>query len=154
MKRQPRKLKWTKTHRMYAGKEMLVDTTVQFAARRNIPIRYDRELWARTLQAMERVKEIRARRERVFYKKRMAGKRAREIAENRRLVAQNEHLLRGIEKGRAAELAIDQNIGTEESPITLASGKSKVFGVQARKLKHRIDGRVEEMSGTDEMDVG
>src|SRR5512140_626337 len=117
MKRNPRKLKWTKAYRKNAGKEMVVDSTLQFAARRNVPVRYDRELVAKTLKAMERISEIRARRERVFYKKRMAGKRAREVAVARKLVAENEHLLprlRGSEKRRLAELAAEQGVDVEE----------------------------------------
>ena len=72
---------------------MVVDSTLTFAARRNIPIRYNRDLVATTLKAMQRVSEIRSRRERVFYKNRMAGNKERERAANRKLVAENEHLL-------------------------------------------------------------
>merc|ERR1712093_462918 len=64
MKRNPRKLKWTKAFRKSAGKEMVVDSTLTFAARRNVPVRYNRDLVAKTLNAMERVSEIRQRRER------------------------------------------------------------------------------------------
>ena len=87
MKRNPRKLKWTKAFRKSAGKEMVVDSTLTFAARRNVPVRYNRDLVAKTLNAMERVSEIRQRRERVFYKKRMAGNKEREKEVNRKLVA-------------------------------------------------------------------
>src|SRR5699024_1450682 len=58
MKRQPRKLKWTKTHRAARGKEMIVDSSLvlsQFAKKRNAPVKYDRNLVAATVQAMERV---------------------------------------------------------------------------------------------------
>ena len=72
---------------------MDVDSTLTFAARRNIPIRYNRDLVTTTLKAMQRVSEIRSRRERVFYKNRMAGNKERERAANRKLVAENEHLL-------------------------------------------------------------
>lgn len=72
---------------------MVVDTTLTFAARRNVPVRYNRELVATTLRAMQRVSEIRARRERHFYKSRMAGNKEKERAENRKLVAENQHLL-------------------------------------------------------------
>ena len=94
MKRNPRKLGWTKAYRKAAGKEMtgmlpllcnlpvlligyfhrtspillppkllisatLVDSTLQFAQRRNVPVRYDRTLWEKTMHAMERIQEIR-----------------------------------------------------------------------------------------------
>ncbi|KAL2158680.1 hypothetical protein VTH06DRAFT_4162 [Thermothelomyces fergusii] len=154
MKRNPRKLKWTKAYRKNAGKEMVVDSTLQFAARRNVPVRYDRELWAKTLKAMERISEIRARRERMFYKRRMAGKRAREIAAARKLVAENEHLLprlRGSEKRRLAELAAERGVDVEElEREELAklrtSKKTKAFGGEVRRLRVRTDGGVEEVT--------
>ncbi|KAL2148607.1 hypothetical protein VTH82DRAFT_2161 [Thermothelomyces myriococcoides] len=154
MKRNPRKLKWTKAYRKNAGKEMVVDSTLQFAARRNVPVRYDRELWAKTLKAMERISEIRARRERVFYKRRMAGKRAREVAAARKLVAENEHLLprlRGSEKRRLAELAAERGVDVEElEREELAklrtSKKTKAFGGEVRRLRVRTDGGVEEIT--------
>ncbi|KAK1751983.1 ribosomal protein L24e-domain-containing protein [Echria macrotheca] len=154
MKRNPRKLKWTKAYRKNAGKEMVVDSTLQFAARRNVPVRYDRELVAKTLKAMERISEIRARRERAFYKKRMAGKRAREVAVARKLVAENEHLLprlRGSEKRRLAELAAEQGIDVEELEretleAVRTSKKSKAFGGEVRRLRVRTDGGVEEIT--------
>jgi large subunit ribosomal protein L24e len=151
MKRNPRKLKWTKAYRKAHGKEMVVDSTLLFAARRNVPVRYDRELVAKTLQAMERISEIRSRRERVFYKKRMAGKRARELAVARKLVAENEHLLprlRGSEKRRLAEMATERGVDQKELESELiasaAKRKTKVFGGEVRRLRQNIDGGVEE----------
>jgi len=62
------------------------DTTLTFAARRQIPTRYNRELAATTLRAMERISEIRARRERAFYKNRMAGNKERALAAAKKLI--------------------------------------------------------------------
>ena len=50
---------------------MIVDSSLvlsQFAKKRNVPVKYDRNLVAATVQAMQRVEEIRQRRERVFGK--------------------------------------------------------------------------------------
>ncbi|CAG8458104.1 93_t:CDS:2 [Ambispora gerdemannii] len=80
-KRNPRKVRWTKAFRKAAGKEMTIDSTFEFEKRRNIPVRYDRELVNTTVKAMKRVTEIRAKRERAFYKLRMAGNKEREKAE-------------------------------------------------------------------------
>ena len=46
------------------------DSTFEFEKRRNVPIRYDRELMATTVKAMNRISEIKAKRERAFYKNR------------------------------------------------------------------------------------
>jgi large subunit ribosomal protein L24e len=72
---------------------MEVDSTLAFAARRNIPIRYNRELVSKTLTAMQRVEEIRLKRERRFYKQRMYGNKSRSLEEDRKLVEENQHLL-------------------------------------------------------------
>ncbi|KAJ2897372.1 hypothetical protein MKZ38_004710 [Zalerion maritima] len=111
MKRNPRKLKWTKSFRKAAGKEMVVDSTLQFAARRHVPLRYDREMHQATLSAMGRITEIRQKRERAFYKRRMRGKRAQDLSEARKLVKAHEHLLprlRGSEKRKLREEGVTE----------------------------------------------
>ncbi|KAI2624038.1 ribosome biogenesis protein RLP24 [Hypomontagnella submonticulosa] len=150
MKRNPRKLKWTKAFRKAAGKEMTVDSTLQFAARRNVPVRYNRELVAKTLKAMERVSEIRQKRERVFAKRRLAGKRARDLANDRRLVETHGHLLprmRGSEKRRLAEEQglTQQEIEELEQTTGLAVEKTRVFGKEKLRQRVRVDGGVEIM---------
>ena len=52
---------------------------------------------ATTLKAIKRVQEIKAKRERVFYKNRMAGKKEQEKAENRVQVQQNIELLDAVD---------------------------------------------------------
>jgi len=156
MKRNPRKLKWTKAFRKAAGKEMTVDSTLQFAARRNVPVRYDRDLMQKTLHAMERVSEIRARRERVFYKKRMAGKRERELANARRLVAENEHLLprlRGSEKKKLREEGLTEE---EIEGMEAEREKAKPFGKEQKRVAIALeideDDEDEELDGLDDID--
>lgn len=104
-RRNPRKLRWTKAFRKAAGKELVVDSTLTFAARRNVPVRYNRELVATTLKAMSRIEEIRQKRERAFYKNRMRGNKERMLAADRKLVDDNPELLRmrDVELRRKAE---------------------------------------------------
>lgn len=152
MKRQPRKVKWTKTHRALRGKEMIVDSSLllsQFAQRRNVPVKYDRNLVAATIKAMERVEEIRQRRERVFTKKRLAGKLARERQreEDRRVVAQGEHLIR-----KELREMQEQNVPFGATSADKEKAVGTVFGEerprQKKKARQLVDGGVEE-----EMDV-
>lgn len=93
-RRNPRKLRWTKAFRKAAGKELVVDSTLTFAARRNVPVRYNRELVATTLKAMSRIEEIRLKREKAFYRNRMRGNKERQLAADRKLVTENPELLR------------------------------------------------------------
>lgn len=104
LKRNPRKLRWTKAFRKAAGKEMVVDKTLEFSARRNVPVRYNRELVQQTLQAMTRIEEIRKKRERAFYKNRMSKNKEIQKALDKKLVESNPELLRirDVELKRAA----------------------------------------------------
>ena len=123
---------------------MVVDTTLLFAARRNVPVRYDRSLVATTLTAMERISEVRARRERAFYKKRMAGNKERQRAADRKLVAENEHLL---PRERASErMAAELNKQTDvlETPPL----EQKIQQKHKQKQRLLVGGGVE-----DSMDV-
>lgn len=118
MKRNPRKLRWTKAFRKAAGKEMVVDSTLAFSARRNVPVRYNRDLVSETLRAMGRVEEIRQRRERAFYKNRMRGNKERQKEADRKLVEENPELLRirAVEIGRAQNKAeqLSEEISEDE----------------------------------------
>ena len=87
-KRNPRKVPWTKAFRKAHGKELTIDSSLSLEARRNVPVRYSREHVATTLRAMDRVKEIRARRERAFYKIRMGDNKERMRMDNAKLVAE------------------------------------------------------------------
>src|SRR5271156_198532 len=144
MKRNPRKLKWAKAFRKSAGKEMVVDSTLTFAARRNVPIRYNRDLVATTLKAMQRVSEIRQKRERVFYKKRMEGNKEREKAANRKLVAENEHLLPKMRGSERLALEKEMVDGEKEEEVPPTMEKAKVFGKQKLRRKVLVDGGIED----------
>lgn len=138
MKRNPRKLAWTKSFRRAHGKEMTVDSTLLFAQRRNIPVRYNRELVATTLQAMERVSEIRARRERQFYRNRMRGNKERQLEADRKLVAENQHLLPPQYRDQVNEVlaeAAKVDMEVEEDELELDEEEVEPQKVQKQKLK-------------------
>ena len=124
---------------------MVVDSTLTFAARRNVPLRYNRDHIETTLKAMQRVSEIRAKRERAFYKKRMAGNKERQRAADRKLVAENEHLL---PRQRASErLATEQ--GLEEQTEELAALEQKKTARQKIKQRLLVGGGVENRTDVD-----
>ncbi|KAI9664056.1 MAG: ATPase-activating ribosome biosynthesis protein [Bathelium mastoideum] len=157
MKRNPRKLGWTKAFRRAHNKELTVDSTLAFAARRNVPVRYNRTLVQETLRAMERVEEIRAKRERRHYVERMRGNKSRERVENRRLVRENQHLLPPEERDAVVEemeveeqlqlpameqkvvQVVDEEGMEEEATLPMQKQKQK----QAMKMKILLGGGVE-----------
>ena len=116
---------------------MVVDSTLTFAARRNVPTRYSRDLVAATLKTMQRVSEIRARRERVFYKNRMAGNSAKKRAADRKLVEENQHMLPEvrallaqqpdlIEKLEGLDTTEEEEVESREKvPVLVQKGRRK-----------------------------
>ncbi|XP_062211599.1 probable ribosome biogenesis protein RLP24 [Phragmites australis] len=59
MKRNPRKVKWTKAYRRLHGKDMTKDTTFELERKRNRPERYDRNVTEQTLKAIPLITKIR-----------------------------------------------------------------------------------------------
>jgi len=66
----PRRKRWTKAFRKSNGKDLAVDATFEFEKRRNMPVKYSRELWNKSLEAMKRVELIRQKREAHYIAKR------------------------------------------------------------------------------------
>ncbi|EIE18677.1 hypothetical protein COCSUDRAFT_31575 [Coccomyxa subellipsoidea C-169] len=116
MKRNPRKVAWTKAHRRLAGKELAEDTTFEMEKQRNRPVKYDRELTQKTIKAMEKVTEVRQKRQERFYAARMRKAKKQQIAQ---------------EKG---ELEKDINL-VRETPYTEEEQEQPVKEVQA-PVKH------------------
>lgn len=81
-------------------------------------MRYDRELAATTLSTMQRVSEIKTKRERAFYKNRMAGNKAKQRFEDARLVSENQHLLKQNEAIASKTEKMEQSMRTAE-PIAV-----------------------------------
>ena len=109
MKRNPRKLKWTKAYRKLAGKELAEDATFEMERRRNRPEKYDRELVTKTVKAMKRIKEIRVARQDRFYEKRMEGAKGQQRASDRKQLEQEIHLVKApaaLAKERAKKLKV------------------------------------------------
>ncbi|XP_057442892.1 probable ribosome biogenesis protein RLP24 [Lotus japonicus] len=74
MKRNPRKVKWTKAYRRVHGKDMTKDSTFEFERKRNRPERYDRNVKEDVLKAIPKIAKIRAIREETHHKKMKQGK--------------------------------------------------------------------------------
>ena len=150
MKRNPRKVRWTKAFRKAAGKEMVVDATLAFAARRNVPVKYNRETVQKTLQAMERVAEIRKRRENAFHRARMQGNREKEVAAARKLIAANVPQFAGVEEvaeedADEEEMVLDEESDEEEERQVVAE-KQKIkipILLKNKTRKHKVAERMD-----------
>lgn len=146
-RRNPRKLRWTKAFRKAAGKELVVDSTLTFASRRNVPVRYNRDLVATTLKTMARVEEIRQKRERAFYKNRMRGNKEKQLANDRKLVKENPELLKmrevelrlKAEKAAAKAAKADADMDVDESMESEAEMESEMESeLEAETAKQKV----------------
>ena len=70
-KKNPRKLRWTKAYRKTHGKELTTDPVYDFEKIKDTTIKYNRDVWTDTIQAMDKLSEIRKKREDRFFERRM-----------------------------------------------------------------------------------
>ncbi|TMW96363.1 probable ribosome biogenesis protein RLP24 [Solanum pennellii] len=94
MKRNPRKVKWTKAYRRLHGKDMTQDSTFEFERKRNRPERYDRNVTENTLKAIKKIDKIRVDREERHIAKRMKGNKAKEQREATKELEQSIHMVK------------------------------------------------------------
>uniref|UniRef100_A0A061SP81 Large subunit ribosomal protein L24e n=1 Tax=Tetraselmis sp. GSL018 TaxID=582737 RepID=A0A061SP81_9CHLO len=108
MKRNPRKVRWTKAYRRTAGKELAEDATFEMERRRNRPVKYNRETVAKTVRAMKKISEVRARRQERFWEARMARAKGAKVAAERKELEQQIHLIKAPGAAKAAEAASEK----------------------------------------------
>jgi len=98
---------------------------------------------------MQRISEIKAKRERRFYKERMAGNKERERAADRKLVAENEHLLPRVRASERVAMELEEPMAVKATE-TMEVPEQK----QKEKIKTRVKQRLLVGGGmVDEMDV-
>ncbi|XP_004487524.1 probable ribosome biogenesis protein RLP24 [Cicer arietinum] len=94
MKRNPRKVKWTKAYRRVHGKDMTQDSTFEFERKRNRPERYDRNLADNVLKAIPKIDKIRVSREERHHKNRMKENEAKGQREAKKELEQSISLVK------------------------------------------------------------
>merc|ERR1712063_112975 len=105
-KRNPRKTKWTKAYRRAHGKEMIVDTTLEFEKKRNRPMKYDREMMGTTIKAMKRISEIKRNREVRFHKNRLRGRKKQEVLQSIKELRQFKDIIKPPTATKPSAIAI------------------------------------------------
>ncbi|THH20692.1 hypothetical protein EW146_g714 [Bondarzewia mesenterica] len=128
MKRNPRKVRWTKAFRKAAGKEMTIDSTIDFEKRRNVPVRYDRELVQTTIKAMKRVAEIKKKREHAFWKNRMVASRDK-VRAHRKKTIESVKLLQPTTARSSKEKVLEKIKVPAKSRSALVAGEGRSMGM-------------------------
>lgn len=103
-KRNPRKVRWTKAFRKSSGKELTVDNVFEFEKRRNAPVKYQRELWSKSVVAMKRIAEIKEKRQARFIMNRLKKSKELQTKADIKEVKQNIHLIKAPHAERAKKL--------------------------------------------------
>lgn len=136
MKKNPRKVRWTKAYRKAAGKELTVDPAFEFEKRRNVPTKYNRELWTKTVEAVKKIKDIRERRERHFVMERLRKGTDVEIEMDVRDVQKNIALIRSP----AAGLRERQNKAklAQLDPMEYDENGEKISYVSGKELEKQL----------------
>jgi len=158
-KKNPRKAKWTKSYRKAAGKELCVDPSFEFEKHRDIPVKYNRELWEKSVEAMKRVAELRSKREGKFVmdrlKKGLEVERQMDIHE----VKKHMHVIRspaaGLKRKKEdleEEMDLEEEVAerVEGTPST-SKGKEKKAKVEVQE-EEDLDKMSEDDSDDDEED--
>ena len=124
MKRNPRKVKWTKVYRALQGKDLCDDTIFQFERRRNRPLKYNRELINSTLSALDKLDAIHTRRSSRFFENRMNEAKKDKFVHDKQMIEQNIGLVRSsrTEKLKAAR---DSNRIKLDTSINLTCSKQE-----------------------------
>jgi len=94
MKRNPRKVKWTKAYRVVHTKDLSEDNVFDFERRRNRPMKYSRDVTRTTLTALKTTEGIRFRREQRFYENRMKDRHIDRRRADRSELQEQVHLVR------------------------------------------------------------
>ncbi|XP_062517062.1 probable ribosome biogenesis protein RLP24 [Corticium candelabrum] len=121
-KRNPRKVRWTKAHRKTHLKEMKADSCLEFEMKRNVPIKYSRELWTKTKKAMTRIEDIKTKRQNHFIKNRLKEAKRLSKEDDVKEVERSTHLLEPPVKDRKKkmreepmELVVPQTVSASAS---------------------------------------
>ncbi|XP_076665511.1 ribosomal protein L24-like [Andrena cerasifolii] len=118
-KKNPRKVKWTKAYRKTVGKELTVDPSFEFEKRRNTPVKYNRELWNKSIEAIKKVETIRQRRQNLHIMQRLRKGRELERERDVKEVQRDLSLIRspaaGLKERKKLEEAAEQEEKMQES---------------------------------------
>lgn len=135
MKKNPRKIRWTKAYRKAAGKELTVDPSFEFEKRRNVPTKYNRELWTKTIDAVNKINAIKEKRERHFVMQRLRKGTEFEIEMDVRDVQKNIGLIRSPAAG-LKERRMKERLG--ELDTEDMEDEEKITYVPARELEKQL----------------
>lgn len=134
-KKNPRKVRWTKAFRKTAGKELTIDPSFEFEKQRNVPTKYNRELWQKTLDAMKQVTKIREKREHKFVMDRLMKGVENDRLKDLATVKHHMHVIRSPAAGLRQKKTVEDEMEMEEEvEERLEAGPSKTVEDKPDKI--------------------
>lgn len=125
-----------------AGKELTVDPCFEFEKRRNVPIKYDREMWTKTIDAIKRINEIKERRERHYVMERLRKGTQREIHNDIRDVQKNIALIRAPEGIRKKDREEEQDKVLNDTEMV---HEDEIQYMDAREMEKKLSSGIMEL---------
>lgn len=117
-KKNPRRTRWTKAFRKANNKELTFDPAFEFERKRNVPTKYNRELWNQTITAMRRVEEIKQKRQANFMMARFRKANDIEREHDKRIVKRDMALIKspaaGLKRGKAKVVVEEEEESDQE----------------------------------------
>eukprot|EP01116_Phalansterium_solitarium_P020452 TRINITY_DN603_c0_g1_i1.p1 TRINITY_DN603_c0_g1~~TRINITY_DN603_c0_g1_i1.p1 ORF type:complete len:185 (+),score=84.72 TRINITY_DN603_c0_g1_i1:88-642(+) len=138
MKRNPRNTAWTKAYRQSHGKELIKDAVYDFEKKRNVPEKYNRELVGTVLRAMQKVSDVKEKRQKAFFEKRMAPGKAQEKQQALKEIAWEEDRISSVMKPVKAEGVKTELIAPPKTKVKAAPAKQKTLVATKAKQKTAI----------------
>lgn len=115
---------------------MTIDSTIDFEKRRNVPVRYDRELVQTTIKAMKRVEDIKKRREHAFWRQRMAVAREKKRAYRAKKASKAVASVKLVEP---VAVETTRTAGALEKIKVPVKGKSSLIQGEGRSMQMDVD---------------
>jgi len=131
-------MRWTKAYRKTHGKELTCDPVYEFEKNKDTAIRYNRDVWVDTIQAMEKIDKIRQDRENRFWDERMRK-------------AQH-HKKEMIKSNLMKHDSLIRNVETRKKVLAMKDAKEeqkKLKRMQLRSKKNLNLGLNQEMDGVE-----
>jgi large subunit ribosomal protein L24e len=121
---------------------LTVDPCFEFEKRRNVPVKYDREMWTKTIDAIKRINEIKERRERHYVMERLRKGTQREIHNDIRDVQKNISLIRAPEGIRKKDREEEQDKALNDTEMVQ---EDEIQYMDAREMEKKLSSGILEL---------
>ena len=125
LKRNPRKIKWTKASRLARGKDIIDQNVISFEKKRNEVDIYSRQAYLETIQAISIVNQVKKNRDKEFIKERIFSIKEKNKLKDLKFIEQHKLLSESIVANKNGESFINND--NKNTNTTEKENKAKAF---------------------------